>query len=136
MDDKPAAGIARTDRSRPAQWIIAISLACIAVCMVLRLDERLLPAATAEPVAQAGARGVFAFSGQLCNDSYGIFMVDVDAMTIWGYEYLCGSKKLRLVGNRSWMYDRYLEDNNFEGPTPEQVKQLVEQEREAKLRNR
>ncbi len=112
-----------------------MSLAAIAVCMVLRLDQQVLPTADAQVVRSAGSRGIFAFNAQLCENTHGICMVDVDTMTLWCYEYVCGTKKLRLVGNRSWMYDRYLENYNIDGPTPQEVQRLVDQEREAKLRN-
>lgn len=121
---------------QPVWWVIAISLAVIAACMVLRLDQPVVPAALAQASRQAGARGIFAFSGQLSDHSYGLYMVDVDAGTIWCYEYLSGPRKLRLAAARSWLYDRYLENQDFEGPSPEEVARMVETQRLDRLRRR
>ena len=120
---------------RGALWLIGISLAVIATCMVMRGGQGVSPA-FAQPVSQAGARGVFAFTGRLTENSFGLFMVDLDAMTVWCYEYLSGSKELRLVAARSWMYDRYLENYNCSGPSPDEVERIVQMAREAKLRSR
>jgi len=117
-------------------WLIGIALAILAAGMFVRSDQPVLPAALAQATRQAGARGVFAFSGQLSENSYGLFLVDVDAGTIWCYEYLEGKKKFRLAGARSWLFDRYLEDQDFLGPSPDEVEQMVEQQRLIKLRNR
>ncbi len=123
-----------TPRSQAVWWVIAGSLATIAVCMALRLDRPMLPVASGQ--TSGGAGGIFAFSAQLDNDSYGVFMVDVDTMNIWCYEYLKGGPKLRFAAARSFMYDRYLENHNCEDLSPSDVKALVEQQREQKLRSR
>ena len=59
-------------------------------------------------------------------------MVDVDAMTIWAYEY---TQKgcLRLAGARAWRYDRYLENYNICDLPPEVVEQMIEDQRKYKL---
>jgi hypothetical protein len=84
----------------------------------------------------AGAGGLFAFAGPLDDDSYGVYMIDVDTMNLWLYEYDGGASKLRLAAARSFMYDRYLENHNCDDLSPSDVKALVEQQREQKLRNR
>ena len=113
-----------------AQWLIAISLAVIAFNLTLR-EQQTIPDALAQPVRAAGARGIFAFSGQLTPTSFGVFMVDVDEGTLWCYEYGGGgsAKKLRLVSARSWLFDRYLEDFQCELPSPLEIRDLVEQQR-------
>ena len=120
---------------RGALWLIGISLSVVATCMVLESSRGSTPA-FAQPVARAGARGIFSFTGRLTDNTFGLFMVDVDAMTVWCYEYLSGNKELRLVAARSWMYDRYLENYNCSSPSPEEVERIVQHAREAKLRNR
>lgn len=120
-------------RPRPIQaahWILALSLAAIAINLTFRGNEP-WPAALAQPVRSAGARGIFAFSGQLTPTSFGLFMVDVDEGTLWCYEY-GGSgttRKLRLVSARSWLFDRYLENFQCEGLSPKEVRDLVEGQR-------
>ena len=129
----PMTAIPPPPRQR-AGWVIAVCLAIIATCLVLRLDEG--PALQAQPVAQAGARGIFAFTGQLTKGTYGVFMVDVDVGTLWCYEYVPGKRELRLVAARSWKYDRYLEEFNVEESTsPAEIERLVEEQRARKLQS-
>jgi hypothetical protein len=79
----------------------------------------------------AGARGVFAFTGPIQRDQYGLFMLDVDQGTIWCYafENVAGTSKLRLVAARTWVYDRYLQDFNCAAPDFRTVQKLVAQQR-------
>ena len=84
--------------------------------------------------SSAGLRGVFAFSGQLSKTSYGVFLVDVDAMTMWTYEYQPQKSCLRLAAARTWRYDRYLENHNVCELQPEEVEQMVEQQRKYRLK--
>ena len=123
-------------RSQGPAWIIAISLAVIATCLVMRLDGPLTDRVLAQPVAQAGARGVFAFTGQLSKSTYGVFMVDVDTTTLWCYEVLPAKPMLKLLAARSWKYDRFLESLNGDPEmSPEVIEQLVEQQRRRKLQS-
>ncbi|HRX86313.1 MAG TPA: hypothetical protein P5572_14935 [Phycisphaerae bacterium] len=115
--------------------MIAISLALIALSLVLRLDDGASSRAYAQPTLSGGARGVFAFTGQLTRDSYGLFMVDVDVGTVWCYRYMTsGDKVLKLVAVRDWRYDRYLPEYGTEPPI-DVIKQQVEQYRAASHNN-
>ncbi len=112
-------------------WLIAAALVVIAITLAVRSDG--LPVdsiAVGQPVTSAGARGVFAFSGQLSKSTYGVYMVDVDAMTMWVYEYLPQKGCLRLAGARTWRYDRYLENHNICDLPPEIVERMVEEQRQ------
>lgn len=112
--------------SQTVHWVIAVLLAIIATCQVMRLDEgSWLPEAYAQR-QKVGAAGVFAFTGQLGPRTYGLFMVDVDAGNVWCYEYSQENGRLRLVAGRSFLYDRHLEEFNVEPPTPADVAKLVE----------
>lgn len=114
-----------------AVWLIALSLAVIAVSLVFRLDDPTRGQAYAQPAMSGGARGVFAFTGQLTKDSYGVFMVDTDVGTIWCYRYMTsGQNVLKLVAVRDWRYDRYLQDWATEPPV-EVIKEQVNQLRSA-----
>jgi len=110
-----------------AVWVIAISLAVIAFCLVLRVDERPGNQAFGQVTGSGGARGMFAFTGQLTKDAYGVFMVDVDAGTIWCYRYMGGRNTLNLVAARDWRYDRYLTSYSTEPPIDVVKAQLDEQ---------
>jgi len=118
-------------RASVASWVIAVSLALIALNMTLRADPFGQPA-QAQSVRFAGARGIFAFTGPTTQSSYGVYMVDVDSGTLWCYEWATtpqGVKRLRLVSARSWIFDRYLEEYNVDGLSPSDVEELVDEQR-------
>jgi len=112
-------------------WVIAILLAVIATALWLRPGGSLISPAFAQGQPLAGARGIFAFTGPLDRDQYGLFMLDVDGGTIWcyGFERVGGARKLRLIAARTWIYDRYLQDFNCAPPDFRMVQELVRQQR-------
>jgi hypothetical protein len=118
--------------AHPVLWIIAVLLGVIA--LELALLGRGPWSATevwAQLDSRSDGRGVFAFTGQLDKSTFGLFMLDVDAGTIWCYE-ITGNppdRRLKLAAARLWLYDRYLEDFNIDGLTPNQVAAYVEEER-------
>lgn len=117
--------------SNTAHWVIAVLLAFIAGVLWTHLPGHGAPTAWAQTAPLVGARGVYAFTGQLDHNRYGLFMLDIEQGTIWCYELdnVGGVRKLRLTAARSWIYDRYLRDFNCAEPTCKQVEQLVEQQR-------
>jgi hypothetical protein len=120
----------------PIFWVIAVCLLVLTVTQVSQLgSRRLLNEALAQPVSSAGARGVFAFSGPLTKSTFGVFVVDVDAMTLWAYEYQPQKGCLRLAAARTWRYDRYLENYNGCDLAPDAVEQLVEEQRQYRLQS-
>ncbi len=131
---KPEVVVVQAPRNGTATWLICVSLMVIATCLILRLDSSGGAVALAQPVSRAGARGIFAFTGQLSKNSYGVFMVDVDTSTLWCYEVLPSKPLLKLVAARSWKYDRYLEEYNVDPDTaPAIIEEMVEQQRQRKL---
>lgn len=119
----------------PIWWLIAGSLVVITVTEVSRTGGgplsqmgRLGNTVFGQTTA-GGARGVFAFSGQLTKSTYGVFVVDVDTMNIWAYEYLPQKSCLRLASARTWRYDRYLENHNVCDLPPEAVEEMIERQR-------
>ncbi len=118
----------------PVFWVIAGLLGVIAISTATRPGGlRMDGLAFAQLPPSAGARGVFAFSGQVSKGNYGVFMVDTDAMTIWAYEYLPQKGCLRLAAARTWRYDRYLENHNICDLPPEAVERMVEEQRQYRL---
>src|SRR5438105_414689 len=109
-------------------WVIAGVLAVIATLLALRPGE---PGFGGSPAfaqtGMLGARGLFAFTGQLNQNTFGLWMMDVDAGTVWCYEYNPIKKKMRLAAARSFVWDRYLEEINQDDPTPAQVKQMLDE---------
>lgn len=116
-------------------WVIAILLAVIATALIMGPGGRsvLIPSAYAEG-PMAGARGIYAFTGPLDKNSYGLFMMDVDARTVWVYQYLPATRKLRLAAARSFDFDRYLEDYNNDSPTLDEVRGMLDDQRRIRER--
>jgi hypothetical protein len=139
---QPNAGVEQAVSRRPPPhpvfWVIAIVLVVIATVLVVRPDAARIPMlgnpAFAQPVSSGGARGLFAFSGQLSKSTYGLYMVDMDTMTVWTYEYLPQKGCLRLAAARTWRYDRYLENHNICDLAPDAVEQMIEDQRQYRRR--
>lgn len=131
MPELPTPGIVLSRKAHTAQWVIAVLLAFIAGLLWSRGREAVLPAAWAQTTPAAGARGVYAFTGQLDRNRFGLFMLDIEQGTVWCYEIdeVGGTPKLRLIAARSWIYDRYLRDFNCAAPDFRAVGQLVAQQR-------
>ena len=112
-------------------WIVAVLLAFIAGLLWSRPGQTVLPAAVAQTAPMAGARGVYAFTGEIDQNRYGLFMLDIEQGTVWCYEIetISGARKLRLMAARSWIYDRYLRDFNCAEPSHRMVQQLIAQQR-------
>ncbi len=119
-------------------WLIAVLLAVIATALVSRWDgvsfsrmaQAQMVGTTGAPTV--GARGIYAFTGQLGAKEYGLFMLDVDSGTLWCYQmarHPGGDLQLQLVAARSWIFDRYLEEFNVAKPTPSEVQIMVRQQR-------
>lgn len=121
----------------PVYWVIAAALVVIATTLVVRPSGTggfsFSDPAFAQPVSSGGARGIFAFSGQLSKGTYGVYLVDVDAMTMWVYEYLPQKGCMRLAAARTWRYDRYLENHNLCDLPPDVVEQMIEDQRRYRL---
>lgn len=132
MSETPKTPAAARPKSHTAQWVVAVLLAFIAGVLWSRGPGVLLPAAWAQSPPLVGARGVYAFTGQLDRNRFGLFMLDIEQGTMWCYEIdnVGGVRKLRLIAARSWVYDRYLRDFNCADPTYKQVQELVAQQRE------
>ncbi len=134
---QPAVVVVHTGGRQTVWWMIVVLLAVIASALVLRLEEgRLMRSAVAQTEGLGGglvgARGIYAFSGQLTSKTFGLFMLDVDTGTIWCYELDRASNDellLRLVAARSWISDRYLEEFNVADPVPGAVRMMVQQQR-------
>ena len=110
-------------------WVIALLLAVIAGILIGRGNGEATAIAQTTPLA--GGRGVFAFTGPIEGDRYGLFMLDIEQGTLWCYEIdnVGGVRKLRLFAARSWLYDRYLQEFNVDGLSPVEVQALVAKQR-------
>ncbi|RMF83787.1 MAG: hypothetical protein D6744_04080 [Planctomycetota bacterium] len=126
---------ARSDSARGAAqtplWLACVLLALVAGLLLGRQSTSVLPAAVAQTAPMAGARGVYAFTGEIDQGQYGLFMLDIEQGTVWCYEIetVSGTRKLRLMAARSWIYDRYLRDFNCAEPSHRTVQKLIAQQR-------
>ncbi len=131
--------VINTQHGQSVWWILAVLLAIIATALVSRVDQRVFnqsawAQSAIQPggIGQAGARGIYAFPGRIDRDRFGVFMMDVDAATVWCYALdreRDGQVHLQLVAARSWYWDRFLEEFNVAGPVPGAVREMVEQQR-------
>lgn len=87
----------------------------------------LLPEAFAAPAPQpiAGGSGIYLMPGQLSVNTWGCYVMDVDAQTLCAYRWFEGDKKLRLVAARNFRNDRRLHNFNTDHPTPAEVEKLL-----------
>ena len=91
----------------------------------------MLPSAYAGPGAPqpiAGGSGIYLMPGQFTANTWGCYVMDVDAQTLAAYKWFEGDKNLRLVAARSFRNDRRLHDFNTDSPTPAEVAKLLELE--------
>ena len=134
--EPPPAVVASRRSPHPVYWLIATALVVIAVKLVATPSgPDWSNVAFAQPSGMVGARGVFAFSGQLAKGTYGLYMVDADTMTIWVYEYQSQKGCLRLAASRTWRYDRYLENYNTCDLPPAMVEEMIDQQRQERLQS-
>lgn len=115
-------------------WVIAGLLAIIATILIVR--DAGPPTAMAQ-TGMLGARGLFAFTGQIDQSKYGLWMLDVDAGTVWCYEYNPVKRRMKLLAGRTFRYDRYLENfNQDDETTPEIIEEILNQQRQSQMRHR
>ncbi len=132
--ERSVVAVAADRKGSTVLWIIAILLAIIATALVVGPGNGLSIQAAQGDSPMAGARGIFAFTGQLDKHSYGLFMMDVDSSNVWCYQYVPGTRRLKLVAARSFLYDRYLENYGLDEPSPAEIKAVLDKQRRIKNR--
>lgn len=128
IQEPTAASPPRQNRSLVvALWANAALLGLILLVLLSRSGgPSLLPAAFAQNQAPiAGGGGVFVMPAQLSPQTWGCYLLDIDAQTLSCYQYWPGEKKLRLHAARTYKYDRRLENFNTDNPTPKEVQALI-----------
>jgi hypothetical protein len=123
MVDKSALNPTRPTASA-ARWITVALLAVIAGCLLVQLGAGTAPAAA--QISSGGKSNVFAVAGQITSDSYGLYLVDVEAQRVSVYQYLPNIRRLQLRAVRNYSFDLRLDEYNTE-PLPREIKKLVEQ---------
>lgn len=81
----------------------------------------------AQPAPIAGGGGLFMMPGQFSQNTWGVYLMDIDTQVICSYQFYPGEKQLRLVASRNFSWDRRLK-NFSTTPSPNDVKAMVESE--------
>lgn len=106
-------------------------LVLLAAALVVRDGVRwpsLLHMAVAQQPPIAGGAGVFVMPAQLSGNTWGVYLLDVDAQTLAVYQYLPGERQLQLVAARTYRHDRRLQQFNTAAPSPREVEELLRME--------
>jgi hypothetical protein len=119
--------IRRRAAASPAWWLTTGLLALIAVGLWVEFSAT-VARATPQSTGTAGNDSVLVVAGQVTRDTYGLYLVDLEQRTICVYQWMSGSRKLRLLAARTYAFDRELDEYNTE-PSPQEIKELVERAR-------
>src|SRR4051794_11108898 len=100
-----------------------------AILAVILFKDSSPPVALGQMQASiAGGGGVFVMPAQFSKDTYGCYLLDVDAQTLAVYRYEPLEKQLRLAAARNFRWDRKLANFNTALPSPLEVKEMLEKE--------
>jgi hypothetical protein len=82
------------------------------------------------PQPIAGGANLYLMPAQFSQNTWGCYVLDIDTQTLCAYRYrpVNDGSDLQLVAARKISYDRKLTKFNSDKPSPNEVKQLVEQE--------
>lgn len=114
-----------------ALYVNAALLALLIFVLATRdSGVHILPSAFGQQAPIGGGAGVFIVPAQFSVNTWGCYLIDVDAQTLCAYQYNPGEQELRLVAARNYRYDRRLGRFNTDKPSPDEVRELVERERD------
>ena len=117
----------RNLRGAPGRWAFVFLLGAVAGYLAVELIGE-GPFATAQVTTTAKAAKIVAVAGQITSETYGIYLVDLEGGIITVYQWLPGTKKLRLLAARNYTYDLRLDEYNTE-PSPKEIRGLIGQSR-------
>jgi len=106
-----------------SMWLIVVLLSVIATALLMEIGFGVSSAQV--QVGAAGKDEVFVVAGQVTSDTYGLYLVDVAKRRICVYQWLPGTRKLRLMAVRNYTFDLRLDEYNTE-KLPREIKKLVE----------
>lgn len=148
MPDLPelSSNVRRLARRRPQWLVVGLSINALLLTLVLgvligrgTMSRASMPfesIALGQPSPQpiAGGAGFYVMPAQLDRDTWGCYVMDVDAQTLVAYQYDPKGRNLRLVAARSFQFDRQLRSYNTT-PSPLEIRQIVDLEREQAARD-
>jgi hypothetical protein len=122
-----------SSRRNPLTLALYVNAALLAAILLVLMSRDssptlLAPAMGQQQPAIAGGAGFFVVPAQFSTTTWGCYLMDVDQQNLCAYQYVPGERQLRLVAARNFRYDRRLGNFNTGGPTPAEVKDLVEKE--------
>jgi hypothetical protein len=120
---------ARNHRLTFALYLNAAMLGAIVIVLLSRGGPpSMLPAAYAQnQLPIGGGAGVFIVPAQFAPNTFGCYLMDIDAQTLCAYQFFPADKQLRLIAARNFRWDRRLTEFNTDLPTPKEVQQMIEQ---------
>ena len=105
-----------------ALWANAIVMALGLICWSISGRTQAAP----QP-AIAGGAGIFIMPGQLAQNQWGCYLLDVDHQTLVAYQYSPANRTLSFVAARNYHWDVMLHDFGTE-PSTKDVQTLVNNE--------
>jgi hypothetical protein len=118
-------------RSSPIVYALYLNAALLCAILVVLFFRDASPSTLAFGQMQpsmAGGAGVFVMPAQFSKDTYGCYLLDVDAQTLAVYRFDPLDKQLRLTAARNFRYDRKLANFNTSVPSPMEVKEMLDKE--------
>jgi hypothetical protein len=116
-----------------ALWANCLVLIAILLVLLCKNEGSTLPnlgsPAYGQQMPIGGGAGVFIVPGQFSVNTWGCYLMDVDAQTLSAYQFYPGDKQLRLIASRYFRYDRKLKNFNTT-PSPDEVSQLIAREQD------
>jgi hypothetical protein len=115
-----------------ALYVNAALLLAVVVALLARGNgPAFLPAAygALSPQPIAGGGSLYLMPAQFTPNTWGCYVLDIDTQTLCAYRYhpTNDGSDLQLVAARKITYDRRLTNMNSTHPSPDEVKQWVEQ---------
>ena len=126
----------RPRRNRPVVYALYANAGLLLVIVMILLKgngpSTLLPTAYGAPLSPqpiAGGANLYIMPAQFSPQTWGCYILDIDAQTLCAYRYFptATGDALRLVAARKIAYDRKLTNFNSDKPSWNEVKQWVEQ---------
>jgi hypothetical protein len=119
-------------RNQSLVYALYVNAALLLAILVLLLT-RVGPGPSAAMAAPqmppiAGGGGLYLMPAQFSLNTWGCYLLDIDAQTLCAYQYLPSQNQLRLVAARHFRHDRLLKNYNT-GPNPKEIQHLIDLEK-------
>jgi len=110
-----------------ALYLNAGLMAAVLVAVLSRSGGGASPAMAAQSGMPqiGGGGGLYMMPAQFTQYNWGCYVMDIDKQTLVAYEYIQGTKQLRLVAARYFRHDRDLQDFNTI-PSPKEIERIVQ----------